>query len=352
MDKDALQALYDDINNHPDKTLSTALLAQFKSERPDFKFKIDAKQFLQHVAYGEQDEAEKLLLEDPEVAQALLRTDKIPFTDYSGRTFNCTAYEYAYWAKDSHMQRMLEKYIRINEETRQLILHRVDEIEKRVPSAEPSGFFGRFFGPPTKPQGLYYTTKDKGGVVKEHQDAGFDLAPLIKALKNYVTEFNKKWRKTAADCEALDKIWIGEIGRAQREIPAHIAHEYCHPNRSFKDVNENNDLLNATTPSNLTRQLSFYDEDRESHKVWFSPNSYSDDSGLGFSFGIFRADRSCTSTTGSDQWVVPKNLSIDLATLETISKVRTQDRKQSRLNLRQPLTLQASQRPSLTVFSQ
>ena len=348
MDKDALQALYEDINTYPDKVLEEAhltkeaLLAQLKAERPDFKPKIDAKQFLQHVAYGEQDEAEALLLKDPELAQELLRTDKIPFMDYSGRTFNCTAYEYAYWAKDSHMQRMLEKYIRINEDTRQLIEKRAQDITKPVPSTSttPSGLWGRLFGPSTKPQGFHYTTKDKQGVVIEHQDAGFDLTPLINALNHYVAEYNKKSNKTEADWVALEKIWIEEVGRAQRDIPAHIAHEYCHPERSFDQVNKNKDLLDASNPANLKRQLKFYNCDTGNTDVWFSPNSYSVDSGLGFSFGIVRRlVGGCAGGSGGGGW----GGRLDSAALTTIDKVRTKDREQSLLNLSQPLNLQESQ---------
>lgn len=349
MDKDALQTLYEDISNHPDQTLSKELLAQFKSERPDFKPRIDARKFLQHVAYGEQDEAEALLQQDPELAQALLQADDIPFTDYSGRTFKCTAYEYAYWAKDSHMQRMLEKYIRINEDTRQLILERVQDIEKPVPSAGPSGFLGRLFTPAAEPQGLRYTTKDKQGVVIEHQDAGFDLAPLINALNHYVAEYDKKSNKTQADWDALEKIWIDEVGRAQRDIPAHIAHEYCNPDRSFDQVNKNKNLLDASNPANLKRQLKFYNYDTGNTDVWFSLNSYSVDSGLGFSFGIVRAGR---EVRGGGGWVWGGggsgrngggSASEDSGALTTIDKVRTKDREQSLLNLSQPLNLQEPQ---------
>src|SRR3990167_2008534 len=285
MDNDTLQDLYEDINTYPEK-VKKKLLIQFKQERADFKPKIDTQKFLQHVAYGEQNEAEALLKQYPELAAALLQAYDIPFTDYSGRTFTCTAYEYAYWAKDSHMQRMLEEYIRINEDTRQLILHRVQDITKPVPSTTPSGLWGLLFGPSTKPQGLQYTMKDKQGVLIEHQDAGFDLTPLINALKHYVSEYNNRPHKTAADWKVLDKIWVEEVGGEQRKVVAHIAHEYCNLDRSFEDVNNNNELLNADNPDNLKRSLKFYNYDTASHDVWFSPNSYSEDSGLGFSFGI------------------------------------------------------------------
>ncbi len=68
--------------------------------------------FLHCVARGEQDEAEGLLnkpLEKGDYPNLLLARET--FTDYSGRTFKCTAYEYAYWAKDSYMLRMFERHM-------------------------------------------------------------------------------------------------------------------------------------------------------------------------------------------------------------------------------------------------
>jgi hypothetical protein len=204
MDKRALQTVYEDINTYPDQKAKQDLLTQFKHEVPDFKPQIDAKAFLQLVAYGQQEEAEALLKKDPQLAQELLRADSIPFTDYSGRTFNCTAYEYAYWAKDTHMQRMLEGYIKQDEETRLFILERVQKIEEPDDSvASSSSFF-----PSAKPKGLSYTTKDKDGRIIPHQEAHFDLTPLIKALTHYIDAYDKNPRSTEADWEALDNIWV------------------------------------------------------------------------------------------------------------------------------------------------
>jgi hypothetical protein len=101
-DKDdtALQSLYELINAYKDPKLRNSLLTQLQQERPAFKLKIKVRHFLQHVAYGNQKEAECLLRHDAEEAQELLTASTFPFTDYSGRTFCCTAYEYAWWAKD------------------------------------------------------------------------------------------------------------------------------------------------------------------------------------------------------------------------------------------------------------
>ena len=78
-------------------------------------------------AFGKQAEAQKLLT-DLSNAQELLLTPAT-FTDYSGRTFHCTAYEYAYWAKDTHMRRMLEQHM--DETTKAQMLERCEAIEKR-----------------------------------------------------------------------------------------------------------------------------------------------------------------------------------------------------------------------------
>src|SRR3990167_8588173 len=87
--------------------------------------------FLEWVAYGQQDEAEILLSQvfqgQPNKIQAAL-LHQGTFTDYSGRTFNCSAYEYAYWAKDTHMCRMLERCM--DDETKTAMAARIDEMER------------------------------------------------------------------------------------------------------------------------------------------------------------------------------------------------------------------------------
>src|SRR5690606_25060040 len=101
-----------------------------------------------------------LLKEDTDRAQELLLADNMSFTDYSGRIFTCTAYEYAYWAKDTHMCRMLEKYM--DNTTKHDLLQRVQRIEELV----GEGLF-------KAPRGLTYTQNGE-----EHHSAHFDLTPL------------------------------------------------------------------------------------------------------------------------------------------------------------------------------
>ncbi|NDH10011.1 MAG: hypothetical protein EBY16_10500, partial [Gammaproteobacteria bacterium] len=85
-----------------------------------------AREFLDAVAKGKQEEAHAIL-EGSSNKQALLRASA-HFTDYSGRTYNCTAYEKAWWDKDTHMRRMLEGHM--DDETKQQLLDKIDEIER------------------------------------------------------------------------------------------------------------------------------------------------------------------------------------------------------------------------------
>lgn len=316
-----VQTLYERIATYKDPQVKANLHAELKKERPDFKPQIDTKQFPQCVAYGQQNEAEALLKDYAERAQELLTASNIPFTDYSGRTFTCTAYEYAYWAKDTHMCRMLERYM--DNATKQVLLQQVQRIEELV----GEGLF-------KAPKGLAYTQNGQ-----THHSAHFDLTPLKQALKTYIDAYDKSPKKTDADWEALDTLWV-KVGLPQRDVPAHIAQEYCHPNRSFDAVSKNLSLLDAANPNNLVRQLKFYNNDTSANDSWFTPGSYSSNSGLGFSFAILRAWWGVSLRGGAVRGLRGA-VAVDLAAIEAIDKARTDDLKQSLANLTAPSSLQA-----------
>lgn len=313
-----VQSLYERIETYKDPEVKAQLQTHLKQERPDFKPKI--KPFLQFVAYGQQDEAETLLKEDTVKAQELLLADNISFTDYSGRAFTCTAYEYAYWAKDTHMCRMMEKYM--DNTTKHDLLKRVHRIEELV----GEGLF-------QAPRGLPYTQNGN-----EHRSAHFDLTPLKQALKAYIDGYNKSPNQNIADF-ALETLWV-KIRMPQRDLPAHIVHEYCHPNRSFESVSQNTSLLDTANPNNLVRQLKFYNCTTRTNDSWFTPDS---NSGLGFWFAILRAARLTAEMIGGGRRNIPADcVAIDLAAIEAIDKARTDDLKQSLANLTEPSTLKTS----------
>ncbi len=328
LDQAQLQALYERIDSYPDLKLKEQLFAELKTECPEFKPQINPKQFLQHVAYGQQNEAEALLKKDVSIAQELLTARDQELTDYSGRTFKCTAYEYAWWAKDSHMRFMLERYM--DEDTKQEVLKRVQHSEALIGA-----------GLIKKPRGIAYTQNGK-----EFSSTHFDLTPLKKALSDYIKAYNQSPKQTDTNWEALDQIWI-KVGLLQREVPAHIAHEYCHPKRSFDDVLNNTALLDASKPeNNLERGLKFYNYETASYDVWFTPGALKGP-GLGSSFAIIRGGYARGGWgmlemvgIGIGGWG-----SIDLSAIEAIDKARTDDLKRSLANLAAPSTLQAAQPP-------
>lgn len=257
--------------------------------------------FLQRVAYGKQDKVETLFTDvyrdkEGKIQEALLHQGR--FTDYSGRTFNCSAYEYAYWAKDTHMCRMLERYM--DGATKEKILARVEEIERT---------------------GLSYT--QHGAPYRTHH---FDFTPLIHALQFYVDNYDAWY--AASNWVAMEAAWM-EVGKAQRDVPAHVAQEYCHPTRAFYPC----PLFNEPA---LPRLLTFYNRTTEQHVSWFpltAPNS-----GLGIDFALIRPGRGCGMMARAGPW--PGGVRVDLAAISRLDEVRTTDLTQSRENLKPPAMAQ------------
>ncbi len=214
--------------------------------------------FGEYVAKGKQDEAEQLLTHDLSAQQLLMRPGI--FTDYSGRTFNCTAYEYAYWAKDTHMCRMLERHM--NDETRAAMLERIETIE-------------RIDAKTGQPVGLVYR---QGG--REYRSAHFDLTKLTTALNEYVKGFCD-WEQRD-DFRAMKAAWM-KVGLAQRDVPVHVINEYGHSSWSFDpmptfEVNEDK----------LPRKTNYYDLRSPRRSVDLYPLVVSGTEGLGVNFALYR----------------------------------------------------------------
>ena len=244
--------------------------------------------FLTFVAQGKQDEAEQLLKDMPDAVQELLLAQS-PFTDYQDRTFECSAYEYAYWAKDTHMRKMLEQYM--DDETKSSIFERVETIEQH---------------------GLTY---QQNGETKTSNQ--FDLNPLIKALQAYVNGFDD-WHRTK-DYDAMVRAWLA-VGMAQRDVPVHVINEYCHPKRSFDSCPEFNE-------EQLPRVTTF-DHFNTHREEQLFPLVVSDSEGLGVDFSLARSmwDRSGGGGGCGNVRIAMR----DLAAVRRLDEVRTADIKQSR----------------------
>ena len=319
------------------------------------------RQFPDDVAKGKQDEAEAILQASDD-KQTLLTT-RAKFTDYSGRTFNCTAYEYAYWAKDTHMRRMLESHM--DDETKTQLLERVNEMEHtglayqqhgvsyqnphydmsfvlknlnldefrqlqtmvgqnitKINNATADNYQTLPFTATEYEQlkkaldhhkqyrlTSFFYTSPANAVANKLQ---FDFKSLITALDTYVTNYDR-W-----DYHQRDEAWLN-VGKAQREVPAHIAHEYCRGDRSFDPRPEFNE---ETLPRGVT-----FDNYVTNVNSWFPLASSS--SGLGFDFGLLRGGG--TSGAAWRRGVGWGGVDgADLAAVSHLDEVRTADLTQSR----------------------
>ncbi|MDF1826753.1 MAG: hypothetical protein P1U39_00515 [Legionellaceae bacterium] len=346
------------------------------------------RQFPDDVAKGKQDDAEAILNASAADNKQALLTTPAKFTDYSGRTFNCTAYEYAYWAKDTHMRRMLESHM--DNETKTYLLDKIDEIERSGLAYQQHGiayknphydvsFVLKDLSPDefchlqtmvgqsnTKIQGA---TEDNYHAIPfsatEYEQLKKDLAPhtgvwmwmlsclgsfqslayltypafflasffitppantiankltfdfnsLITALDTYVTNYDRwNWHDR-------DAAWL-KVGQAQRDVPVHIANEYCRPDRSFHPCPEFNE---RTLPRVFT-----FDNYVTSCNSWFPLSAGS--SGLGVDCGLIRCVAPNARPAGGPRYSRQDSFvaSVDLRAVTRLDEVRTADLTQSR----------------------
>ncbi len=267
--------------------------------------------FLERVAYGEQDTAERLFTDvyqgNEEKIQIALCC-KRRFTDYSGRTFNCTAYEYAYWAKDTYMCRMLEHYM--DDPTKAQTLARIDKIENTGLSYQQHG--------------------------DEHQSAHFDLIPLKTALQEYLNGNGQDAWFADIFRDEREAAWM-KVGMAQRDVPAHIAQEYCRTDRPFDPIPSFNVDREDIPKDTLPRGLAFYNWYSDCGDLWFPLVSFT--SGLGFDFAIMRGEAVWPARAYGAGLVAMSTASTDLAVITRLEEVRTIDLKLSCDHLNPPVNL-------------
>ena len=252
-----------------------------------FRQHIHAAKCLMLVAHGDQDAAQKMLAVNPK-----LLLEPADVTDYSGRTFKkITAYEYAYWAKDTHMCRMLESHM--DDAIKARMLSRIDAMEKN---------------------GLSY--KQEAHLVVHSKQV--DLGPLIEALERYVGIIAGNHTY-----DEVHKAWI-DIGLAQRDMPVHVLNQYCHPSASFDPTPSFDECLPLPRCTRIYNSYTMKDE-------WLFPLINSDASGLGVDFALTRGDTNLCTASGPRRIVAE----FDLAAIRLLNERRTADRELSRANLRQ-----------------
>lgn len=254
-----------------------------------------AQYFSTLVAQGKQEAAMAAAMETVKTpltvsVQDLLLTPA-PFTDYSGRVFNCTAYEYAYWAKDTHMCRMLEQ--QMDKDTKAVMLKHCEAIENN---------------------GLTYHQNGTECCTRH-----FDFTPLKQALQNYIDGWVNRRNYHIGTWAAMKALWM-RVGMAQRDIPVHVLNEYCRKDRSF-------DPLPTFCEDKLPRELTL----GGSSAALFS-SGISAFLEFGVDLALIRGREDCGFTKCGTMGDAP--VRIDLAAMERLDKVRTSDLTQSLENLK------------------
>jgi hypothetical protein len=156
---------------------------------------------LQLVSQGEQDKAKLLIRQNPEV---LAMRSKI--TDWTGRTFTISPWEYALWAMDTrYMCRMMIECIPHD--------GRGDIIRDQL--------LAQYYS--LKTDGICYELEGKT-ITESH----FNFELLINALDDYVNSY-EKWSN-----KEREQHWISVIGMEQRKLVVHVRQHYCDLQNNFE----------------------------------------------------------------------------------------------------------------------
>lgn len=177
---------------------------------------VDVTRLLYLVAAGEQEQAETMIDTEPDL---LYHRGEV--TDLSGRKFeNITAFQYAVWALDWHMWKMIQNYLPVEEQQTQAKEFRT------------------------------------GDWVKNHDVTATKIIQnLINALQRDVESCNKYWREDT----------MKRVGAEQLCLPIHVINEYCRPDRSFAPTTN---FLESPLPRTRIVAMNLNGSLRESD--WFS----------------------------------------------------------------------------------
>ena len=152
------------------------------------------QKLLNHIARGEQDHAEIMLQNNPD-----LLFKKGSVTDYSDRIFNnITPFQLSLWNLDKHMWNMILKYLPIEEAHAQYVEHK-------------------------------YAKTTYKNINSDH----YDFMPLIYTYQSYID----------------NNSFSSDIGKAQRMMPVHVVNEFCFPGRLFVPIPQFDE---AVLPRQLT----------------------------------------------------------------------------------------------------
>jgi hypothetical protein len=163
---------------------------------------------------------------------------------------NVTAFQYAVWALDVSMWRMLRSYL--------------DQFPGEI-QAQAKPFL-----------------LDEPGLTRHGRSANHYFQRLINALETYIGMMSIAY---GYDEDHYKHHWIQTVGAAQLLLPMHALNEYCHPTRSFEPCPD----FNQQIPLLRSRKISL-DEDHADilSSTW-------DKGGLGSKFASLRHSLECAA---------------------------------------------------------
>jgi hypothetical protein len=185
----------------------------------------DINQFLTYVVEGNRIKAAEMLRNNPDLAWA-----SGDIIDPSGKHFfNITAFQYAVWALDWDMWKMIRRSL-TNEEARQQLIE-----AKR-------GSWTWYYG---------------------HHADWSDLIDALESCSNcYGGCREERDPDKHVDFERANSIWVIKVREAQLGLPKHVVAEYCARNRSFQ---ERPDFTQEMTSPRLDEVYT-----RNGNGEWFS----------------------------------------------------------------------------------
>lgn len=259
--QDGMLNKYDNLQSLPSEIVKNVIVPKYILLE-----EVQVPKFLRLVAEGEQERAEAMLQQTPELSLCYGNV-----TDLSQRRFNnITGFQYAVWALDWHMWTMLHKYLE-----------------------------------PTKIKKQLNEMADSTWAAEHGEHASWQN--LIDALDRF-NLLCKASKYREADAE-----WI-VIGDAQQRLPAHVVNEYCHPNRPFYPCPNFNDP--APIPQRIHKVGS---------KDWFGTSC--NRSILGIMYAFCRGHTSSVSKPPPHGEMVHKSVRIDRAALHELLIIRKNAQK-------------------------
>ncbi|MFI4919495.1 MAG: hypothetical protein ACHP65_08060 [Legionellales bacterium] len=274
---------------------------KFTLTHPNFQSPERLSTLLFHTARGEEVQAKAFLQKSPAHLGCLIERGNVH--DYSGRVFfNISAFQYAVWAKDWHMWRMMLG-----------CLHDAahSPLNNAAAAALQLTLLAQFNEVVT--QGIRYHKYDQW-ILESH----FNFQPLLDALKNFIDLAD------GTEAQNFRSKWCHDIRFIQHELPAHAAQEYCRKEFAFWK----NPLFGEGT---LTRKLILQGMYSRTHYWWTSVQGDPADLERGdnwvrpMSYREYGAVSKGIILSGYDALDQKDWIGTDWKAMSILSKVRTRD---------------------------